>query len=132
MIIADDNKEMRDVVRRIVSSEFDVVTAVSDGRALVDAVFELDPEIGIIDISMPILNGIQAAAEIKNRGSKIKLVFLTVNEEDDFVRAAFESGASCYVVKRKMATDLRLALNEALAGRTFISAGCELPADVRN
>jgi DNA-binding NarL/FixJ family response regulator len=66
-------------------------------------VSELEPDVGIIDISMPIMNGILAAAEIRKRGSTMKLVFLTVNEDRDFVQAAFESGASGYVVKRQMA-----------------------------
>lgn len=130
VIIADDNKEMRDTVCRILSPEFEVVSAVADGRALVDAVSEFKPDVGIIDISMPILNGIQAAAEIKSSGSQMKVVFLTINEDDDFVRAAFESGASGYVVKRQMASDLAVALKEALAGRKFVSAGFEIPADV--
>lgn len=130
VIIADDNKEMRDTVCRILSPEFEVVSAVADGRALVDAVSEFKPDVGIIDISMPILNGIQAAAEIKSSGSQMKVVFLTINEDDDFVRAAFESGASGYVVKRQMASDLAVALKEALAGCKFVSAGFEIPADV--
>ena len=130
VVIADDNKEMRDTVIRLLAPEFEVVVAVSDGRALVDAVEEFKPDIGIIDISMPIMNGIQAATEIRRHGSLMKVIFLTVNEDRDFVRAAFESGASCYVVKRQMASDLPTALGAALANQRFVSAGCDVPADV--
>ncbi len=126
LVIAEDNGEMRDAVIRLLGSEFDLVGAVGDGRALVDAVVELKPDIGIIDISMPIMNGIEAATEIRKRGSKMKIVFLTVNEDSDFVRAAFESGGTAYVVKRRMANDLITALREALNGRKFVSAGCDI------
>ena len=131
LIVADDNKEMRNTVIRVLEPKYEVVGAVSDGRALVDAVSELEPDIGIIDISMPIMNGILAATEIKKRGSTMKLIFLTVNEDRDFVQAAFESGASGYVVKRQMASDLSDALEETLAGRTFISSCCEVPKEGR-
>jgi len=129
VILADDNKEMRDTVVRLLEPEFDIVGTVADGRALVEAVTELQPDIGIIDISMPIMNGIQAAAEIKRLGSEMKIIFLTVNEDCDFVRAAFDTGATGYVVKRQMASDLHTAIEETLAGRTFVSAGCEITYD---
>ena len=128
VVIADDNKEMREAVIALLEGTpgFEVVGAVGDGRALVTAVTELAPDIGIVDISMPIMNGILAATEIKRLGSGIKMIFLTVNEDCDFVRAAFETGASGYVIKRQMATDLSIAIDETLAGRTFVSAGCEI------
>jgi DNA-binding NarL/FixJ family response regulator len=131
VILADDNKEMRDTIAGLLesTSEFDIVGTVADGKALVDATLELKPDVGIIDISMPIMNGIMAAAEIKRLGSEMKIIFLTVNEDCDFVRAAFETGASGYVVKRQMASDLQVAINESLAGRSFISCGCEIGID---
>jgi len=128
VLIADDNKEMRDTVIRLLENDFDVVGAVGDGRALVAAADRLEPDAGVVDISMPIMNGIEAAAEIKKHGSKMKVIFLTVNEDADFVRAAFDAGGVGYVVKRQMATDLHLALEQVLAGQTFISPCCELPA----
>ena len=131
VIIADDNREMRDAIVKLLEStyDFEIVDAVGDGRALVESVLKLEPEIGVIDISMPIMNGILAAAEIKRLGSEMKIVFLTVNEDCDFVWAAFENGATGYVVKRQMASDLEFALKEAIAGRTFVSTGCELATD---
>lgn len=127
VLLADDNKEMRDTVVRLLEDEFEIVGVVADGRALVAAAEKLDPDAGVIDISMPIMNGIEAAAEIKKHGSKMKIIFLTVNEDADFVRAAFEAGGVGYVVKRQMATDLHVALERALAGQTFISPCCDLP-----
>jgi len=124
--LADDNKEMLDIVIELLGPEFVLVGTFADGRAFVDAVTELKPEIGILDISMPIMNGIEAAVEVRRLGLETKIVFLTVNEDPDFVRAAFESGGIAYVVKRRMATDLNEALREACAGRRFISTGCAL------
>ena len=127
LILADDNIEMHKVVIRLLENKYEIVGAVADGRALVDAVEEFRPDVGIIDISMPLLNGIEAVIEIKKQGSPMKIVFLTVNEDADFVRAAFEAGAEAYVVKRQMVTDLPIAVERALAGQEFISPGCDFP-----
>ena len=121
VLIADDNREIRNTVVRLLEGEFDVVGAVGDGRALVEAESKLHPKIGIVDISMPVMSGIEAAIEIRKSGSNMKIVFLTVNEDTDFVTAALETGATGYVIKRNLVTDLISALNETSAGRTFIS-----------
>src|SRR5437764_2520768 len=110
VMIADDNKEMRETVIRLLEKEYEIVGAVGDGRSLVAEANKLAPDIGIVDISMPIMNGIDAAAQIKKDGLATKIICLTVNEDTDFVRAAFEIGASGYVVKRQMASDLEVAL----------------------
>jgi DNA-binding NarL/FixJ family response regulator len=127
VLLADDNREMLRVVRGIVEPEFEVIGTVTDGRALVKAEAELEPDIGIVDISMPIMNGISATSEMIKRGSAIRVIFLTVNEDPDFVRAAFEAGGIGYVIKRQMATDLQKALEYARGGRYYVSPGCELP-----
>jgi DNA-binding NarL/FixJ family response regulator len=132
VLLADDNPEMLKAVRSILDPKFEVVGTASDGQELIDAEANLKPEIGILDISMPVMNGIKAAREIARRGSKMKVVFLTVNEGRDFVRAAFECGGSAYVLKRQMVTDLNLAIEETLAGRRFVSPGCDIPRDIRS
>ena len=131
VVLADDNKAMRDALAEHLGPEFVLVRSVTDGRALVDAALETAPDIGIIDISMPIMNGIAAATEIMSRGSAMKIVFLTVNEDSDFVRAAFEAGGSAYVVKRRMATDLAKALDAVLKGQVFISPDCNLTHSIK-
>jgi DNA-binding NarL/FixJ family response regulator len=120
--LADDHKEIRDKVRRYLEAEFNVIDAVSDGRALLDAAARLNPDICLLDISMPVLNGIETAIQLKENGSKAKVIFLTIHEDMDFAQAALKTGASGYVIKRRMASDLRRAVNEALAGRIFISS----------
>ncbi len=127
ILIAEDNREMRNTILHLVENDYEVVGTVGDGRALIDAAAELEPEIGVFDISMPIVNGIEAAIQIRKQGSQMKIVFLTVNEDTDFIDAAFDAGASGYVVKRQMASDLLTAIHEALQGRTFISSCCPLP-----
>ena len=122
VILADDNEAMRDMVAQLLPPRFEVISTVADGRALIDAVSALKPDVGIVDISMPIMNGIEAAVEIGKLGLDVKIVFLTVNEDSDFVQAAFDAGGNSYVVKRKMASDLLLGLREALAGRRFVSS----------
>lgn len=126
VLLADDHKEMRDRVTRHLKVEFDVVEAVSDGRTLLDAASRLDPDVCLLDISMPALNGIETAIELKQRGSKAKVLFLTIHEDVDFLKAALQTGALGYVVKRRMASDLRPAIRDALAGKTFISSSVVL------
>jgi DNA-binding NarL/FixJ family response regulator len=120
--LADDHKEIRDKVKRYLEAEFNVIDAVEDGRALLEAAARLDPDVCLLDISMPELDGIETANQLKENGSKAKVIFLTVHEDSDFLQAALKSGASGYVVKRRMASDLHRAVKEALAGRIFISS----------
>jgi DNA-binding NarL/FixJ family response regulator len=120
--LADDHKEIRDKVKRYLEAEFNVIDAVEDGRALLEAAARLDPDICLLDISMPVLDGIATANQLKERGSKAKVIFLTVHEDSDFLQAALKTGASGYVIKRRMASDLHRAVKEALAGRIFISS----------
>ncbi|HEX3085237.1 MAG TPA: response regulator transcription factor [Pyrinomonadaceae bacterium] len=122
ILLADDHKEIRDKVRRYLEAEFNVLDAVDNGRALLDAAARLDPDICLLDISMPILDGIETANKLKESGSKAKVIFLTVHEDSDFLQAALKTGASGYVLKRRMASDLHRAVKEALAGRIFISS----------
>jgi DNA-binding NarL/FixJ family response regulator len=122
ILLADDHKEMRDKVTRYLEAEFNVLDAVDNGRALLDAAARLDPDICLLDISMPILDGIETANKLKESGSKAKVIFLTVHEDSDFLQAALKTGASGYVIKRRMASDLHRAVKEALAGKIFISS----------
>ena len=122
ILLADDHKEMRDRVKRHLEKEFEVLDSVESGIALLDSVEKLKPDICLLDISMPILNGSETANRLKRSGSTARIVFLTIHEDLDFVRAALNTGALGYVVKHRMVSDLRLAIKEALAGRIFISS----------
>jgi DNA-binding NarL/FixJ family response regulator len=122
ILLADDHKEMRDRVVRMLEREFEMLEPVKDGRALLEAATRLEPDVCLMDISMPVINGIEAAAQLKESGSTAKIIFLTIHEDPDFLVAALKLGASGYVVKPRMASDLRAAIKEVLSGRTYISS----------
>jgi DNA-binding NarL/FixJ family response regulator len=96
----------------------------ADGDALLKASAQMMPDVCVIDISMPHVNGIEAAIKLRESGSEAKIVFLTVNEDSDFVRAALRTGALGYVVKSRMASDLCAAIHGAISGHLFISPSC--------
>jgi DNA-binding NarL/FixJ family response regulator len=122
ILLAEDHDRMRNRITRHLEREFDVLEAVENGRALLEAASRLKPDVCLLDISMPVLNGIETATQLKQSGSTAKIVFLTIHEDPDFVQAALETGALGYVVKRRMVSDLRPAIKEALAGRVFVSS----------
>jgi len=121
VLLADDHAAVLKSVTEVLAPHFDVVGAVRDGAALVEAATSLDPDVLVVDISMPVLNGIQAVAQFKHDGSRAKVVFLTVNEDAEFVQACFAAGATGYVVKPRLGGDLVFAINEVLAERSFVS-----------
>ena len=122
ILLADDHKAMRERVMHMLEDEFEVLAAVEDGQAIVDAAHELKPDLCLLDISMPVMNGIEVANELKHDGSTAKIIFLTIHEDPDFVQAALNSGASGYVVKSRIASDLLIAIRDVLAGGRFVSS----------
>jgi len=128
-LLADDHKEMRDRVEELLAPEFDVVGVVGGGRELLTAESEIQPDVCVVDISMPIICGIEAANKLKVGGSKAKIIFMTVHEDPDFLQAALDTGALGYVVKSRLATDLCKAIRGALVGQLFVSASRRLGTD---
>lgn len=121
VLLADDHEDFLAVEARHLEPEFDVVKAVGDGRALLEEAARLEPDILVLDISMPVLSGLDAARRLQASGCQARIVFLTVHDDPDYVRAALAAGALGYVVKCRLASDLLLAMHEALAGRSFVS-----------
>jgi len=121
VLLADDHEEVLARVRVILGEEFDIVNAVNNGRDAIEETERLDPDVLVIDISMPILNGLQAASKLRETNLRTKIVFLTVHEDPDFVAAALAAGASAYVTKEDVTTDLLPAIYEVLQGGTYIS-----------
>jgi len=109
------------MVAGLLEHDFDVVKAVGDGQAVIDEASRLRPDVLVLDITMPIVNGLAAARRLKAAGFSGKIIFLTVHGDADYVRAAHSVGAEGYVVKNRIATDLLLALREVLADRSFVS-----------
>lgn len=122
ILVAEDHKLMRDRVMRLLKSEFEVVGAVDSGQELLEAAARLNPDVCVLDISMPKLSGIETANQLKQANSAAKVIFLTIHNDPDFVGAAFKSGAEGYVFKTRMAADLVTAVREVMAGRTFLSS----------
>jgi DNA-binding NarL/FixJ family response regulator len=127
VLLAADNPSMLQAARRILEPEFQVVGTVNAGEALLEAADALRPDVFILDISMGMLNGLEAARLLIRTGSKGKIVFLTVHQDQEFVEEAFSAGALGYVVKPRLGTDLLLAVREALMGRTFVSPDLRVP-----
>ena len=121
ILLADDHSAIRDRVVRLLETEFEMLEPVSDGPALLEKVLELRPDVCLVDISMPILSGLEVALQLRASGSTTKIIFLTIHGDWDFVQAALKTGASGYVVKPCIASDLNTAVREVLAGRQFIS-----------
>jgi DNA-binding NarL/FixJ family response regulator len=124
VIVADDSKPMREKIVQMLQPNYEVIGTAGDGNAALEMIVLLEPEIAILDISMPILTGIEVATEVIKKKSEAKIVILTVHEDSDFVRASMNAGALCYVIKSELAKDLFPALAAALEGQRFISPNC--------
>lgn len=121
VLLADDNVAMLEEIASTLASEFDVVGAVHNGQEALDAAARLDPDVIVLDISMPVLDGIRAAARLRDNNSDAKIVFLTANCDALIREAASETGALGYVTKPRLIPDLIQATKLALAGCTFVS-----------
>ena len=121
ILFADDHLPMHEMVRRILEPEFEVVATVADGHELIKAAQEDRPDVLVVDISMPGLDGIQAVKRLQNGDEAWTVVFLSTHTDHGLVKSALEAGALGYVLKLKAAEELPLAIHEALAGRSFVS-----------
>src|SRR5215831_15552082 len=116
VLIADDCPSILECVTNILSRDYDVVASVSDGLAAVDGAIMLQPDVIVLDISMPVLSGLEATARLTAAGSPTRIILLTVHEDPDFLEAARSAGAHGYVVKRTMTTDLLPTIRTVLSG----------------
>jgi DNA-binding NarL/FixJ family response regulator len=121
VLIADDHVIVVEGLRALLSSEFTLLPSVSDGRSLVRAAVECNPDVIVLDISMPLLNGLEAARQIRAEMPRSRLIFLTMHSDLAHVREAFRVGASGYVLKRSASTELVTAIREALSGRCYLT-----------
>ena len=121
VLVADDHDDFLATVVRHLEPHFDVVGTVSNGQALVDEAVRLAPDMVVLDITMPVVNGIDAVRKLRATGSRARIVFLTVHADPDYVRAALGAGALGYVLKSELASDLLPCLQDVLGGRSFVS-----------
>ena len=122
VLLADDHRVLSEGLKSLLQPYFDVVGIVSDGWELVAASTGLDPDVVVLDISMPSLNGIDAARQLRSASLRAKFVFLTMHREVVYATRALEAGASGFVLKHSAASELVTAIQEAIKGRTYITS----------
>lgn len=120
-MIADDHTLVAEACKKLLEEQYEVVGTVSDGRSLVRAAVELRPHLIIVDVAMPLLNGLDAGQQIKELLPGIKLVFVTMNHDADLAAEAFRRGASGYLLKTCAASELAIAVREVLRGKSYLS-----------
>lgn len=121
IILADDHRILLDALRNLVEPEFDVVALCSNGRELIKAATELNPAMIVLDIGMPMMNGLNAGQRLKKILPTVKLVYLTMNQDPEMASEAFRLGASAYLLKTSAGSELIRALREVLLGGTYVT-----------
>jgi DNA-binding NarL/FixJ family response regulator len=121
ILMADDHSMLLEAFRALLEPEFEVVGTVTDGRMLLEEFSRLHPDVVIVDIAMPLLNGLDAGRQLKAQRRSVKLIYLTMNPDPDLAGEALRLGASGYVLKSSAARELKQAIHEALRGRSYIT-----------
>jgi DNA-binding NarL/FixJ family response regulator len=121
VILADDHTLVAEALHQLIASHFDVVAKVADGRALVDAALSLKPDAVVVDVAMPLLNGLEACRQLKAKMPGLRLIFLTMNEDPELAVEAIRAGASGYVLKKSAGSELLEAIQSALRGKSHIT-----------
>ena len=121
VLIADDHAMLREAFQRLLEPNCEVVGSVADGRALLDLAPKVRPDIVLLDIAMPLLNGLDAGLQLIRMMPQVKLIFLTVNNDPDFARQAFRNGASAYLLKHCAVAELYKAVKSVLQGKTYVT-----------
>src|SRR5499425_1842097 len=121
ILIADDHTLVAEACKKLLEADYEIVATVSDGRSLVRAVAETRPHLVLVDIAMPLLNGLDAGQQVKELFPAVKVIFLTMNQDADLAAEAFRRGASGYLLKTCAASELTVAVREVLRGKSYLS-----------
>lgn len=121
VLVADDHRIVAEGLRRLLEPTYELLAIAENGRELVAAAIKLKPDVIVVDISMPLLNGVDAVSQIRNAGIQAKIIYLTMHLEANYARRALATGASAYVLKHSASSELLFAIQQALAGRYFVS-----------
>jgi DNA-binding NarL/FixJ family response regulator len=125
VLLADDHSIVIEGLRRVLEPAFTVVGAVPDGRTLVAATEALQPDVVVADVSMPVLNGIEAARQIRQTNQRVKIVFFTMHSDVVYASEALQAGGSAYVLKSSAGTEILTAIRQALSGRIYVTAALD-------
>jgi len=128
VLLADDHAIVVEGLRRVLETNYEVVDVVADGRALLAAAEHLKPDVIVLDVSMPLLNGIEAARRIRKTGQKVKIVFLSMHRDLAYVTEALRAGGSAYILKISAAAEILTAVRSALRGESYISESIDRAA----
>jgi DNA-binding NarL/FixJ family response regulator len=121
ILIADDHNLVAELCKKMLDAEFEVVGIVSDGRALIRTAADLRPDVIIVDVGMPILNGLDAAQKVKQMLPAVKVIFLTMNPDPELAAEAFRRGASGYLLKTSAAAEMVVSVRDVLRGKSYLS-----------
>jgi DNA-binding NarL/FixJ family response regulator len=121
ILVADDHLLLLEAFKALLEPEFDVVGTVTDGRRLLEEFARLQPDIVLLDIGMPLLNGLDAGRQLKAQRGSVKLIYLTMHPDPELASEALRIGASGYLLKSSAAQELKQAIHEALAGRSYLT-----------
>jgi DNA-binding NarL/FixJ family response regulator len=121
LLLADDHKMFSQGLQSLLEDEFDLVGAVGDGEALVEAASRLNPDVIVVDISMPFMNGFDAVRQLKKLGITAKIIFLTMHADDRLLAEAFRCGGSGYVLKQSAGEELIAGIRQVLAGHKYVT-----------
>jgi DNA-binding NarL/FixJ family response regulator len=121
ILLADDHTFLLQACRKMLEPDFDIPAVFTDGRALLEAAPKLEPDAIVLDIGMPLLNGLDAGRELKKLTPRVKLIFLTMYPDPDLAREAIRLGASAYLLKTSAASELAKAIKEAMKGRLYVT-----------
>lgn len=121
ILLADDHTLFLDGMRKLLENDFEIVGTAANGRELIEAAEKLHPDVILLDISMPLLNGIDAARQLRQRGATAKLLFVTMHSGADYVKEAFRAGASGYVLKHSAGPEVVGAIHEVMRGNFYLT-----------
>lgn len=122
VLLADDHTVLVEAFRKLLEPHFEVVGTVSDGRALMNAAIDLNPDVIVLDISMPLLNGLEAGSRLKEQMPEVQIIFLTMNEDPELAVEAMRIGASSFLLKSSAATELINAIQLAAQGKCYFTS----------
>jgi DNA-binding NarL/FixJ family response regulator len=125
ILLVDDHAILVESLKKLLEDEYDIVGSAGDGRSMIEMAVELKPDVVLLDLTLPVLNGLEAARRLKKKVPEVAIIFLTMNEDRELAAEALRIGAAGYVLKKSAASEVRLAIRAALKGQTFVTSSVD-------